>query len=174
MSDRHQFRANWHGYNDGLYFVTVCTREMKPSLGAITDNEMHLSHLGAVLDYWLRKAPESYEDICMINYVIMPNHFHCLLDIRGEQLHSEQAHYGCLYSSHRLDKNTNFHHNSLLSRFIGNIKRAVTMEARKAAIDFTWQRSFHEHIVKHDSAYKAIMLYIDRNVSSWTEDRFYR
>lgn len=174
MGDRHQFRANWHGYNDGLYFVTVCTSNMQTSLGHIDDMEMHLSPLGAILDYWLRKAPDSYEDICMINYVIMPNHFHCLLDIRGEQSRMKQPNYGCLHSSHRLRKTTDFHHNSLLSRFIGNIKRAVTIEARKSGIDFAWQRSFHEHIVKHESAYKAIMIYIDRNVSSWGEDRFYR
>ncbi len=48
MGDRHQFRAKWHDYNCGVYFVTICSFEKKHSFGRISDNMFYPSELGEI------------------------------------------------------------------------------------------------------------------------------
>ena len=160
-------------YNNGLYFVTVCTKDMKQAFGNITDGCMVLSELGQALDYWINHAPTRYQDVCMVNYVIMPNHFHCLIDI-NTGLDKKSDNLGCLKNSEHKNVCADFHHNSQLATFIGNIKRAVTMYTRNNNIILDWQPRFHEHIVRHENAFKAIMQYIDTNVVNWHTDCFYK
>lgn len=57
MGDRHQFRADWHDYNGGLYFVTVCTKNKIHYLVEIVSNEMNLSPLGRELNKGQCKNP---------------------------------------------------------------------------------------------------------------------
>ncbi len=35
MADRYQFRANWHDYNDGIYFVTIYCAKNQHLFGEI-------------------------------------------------------------------------------------------------------------------------------------------
>ena len=67
MGDRHQFRAKWHDYNNGIYFVTVCVKDMKQSLGRIIDGEMTLYNVGRHLEYWIEKL-KTGSDIEVIDY----------------------------------------------------------------------------------------------------------
>lgn len=81
MADRHQFRANWHDYNGGIYFVTVCTHGRRHSLGSITNGEMHLSELGKITDRCINELERHHPDVSLLNYVVMPNHIHLAIDI---------------------------------------------------------------------------------------------
>ena len=40
-------------------------------------------------------------------------------------------------------------------------------------IDFAWHRSFHDHIIRDESAYLNIVNYIENNPNSWNKDKFY-
>ncbi|GEM_PF-418165 len=81
MADRHQFRANWHDYNGGIYFVTVCTHGRRHTLGSITNGEMHLSELGKITDRCINELERHHPDVSLLNYVVMPNHIHLAIDI---------------------------------------------------------------------------------------------
>ena len=51
MGDRHQFRAKWHDYECGIYFVTVCTDSHRHYFGKIgSDGNMHLSAIGKIME----------------------------------------------------------------------------------------------------------------------------
>lgn len=41
MTDRHRFRAQWHDYNDGIYFVTICSHEKRHVFGHIRNGNYH-------------------------------------------------------------------------------------------------------------------------------------
>ena len=40
-------------------------------------------------------------------------------------------------------------------------------------IDFSWQRSFHDHIVRSENSYENIYNYITNNPENWEKDKFY-
>lgn len=49
MSDRHQFRAKWHNYNGGIYFVTICSAEKRHIFGQIIESQFKPSPLGEII-----------------------------------------------------------------------------------------------------------------------------
>lgn len=61
-SDRHAFRASWHDYNEGIYFVTICTAGRRHIFGQVIDGKM------------------------VLNHIVMPNHIHILMQIVGRVL----------------------------------------------------------------------------------------
>ena len=42
-------RAQWHNYDGGEYFVTICTRDREHYFGEIAGGKMHLSEMGWLL-----------------------------------------------------------------------------------------------------------------------------
>jgi len=47
-------RAQWHSYDDGIFFVTFCTKNRLHSLGEIVGGEMMLSKIGEYTDHEIR------------------------------------------------------------------------------------------------------------------------
>lgn len=159
MNNRHRFRAKWHDYNNGMYFITVSTLNKKHTLGKIVDGEMMLSELGRELDKWIRHyVGHNQNDV--INYTIMPNHFHLIVDIREND--SNQV-------VNNLNKN-DLHHNSRLARFVGCLKGGVKRYATRNDLNFDWQSRYYDHIIRNGESFKKIMEYIDSNVECWADD----
>ena len=40
-------------------------------------------------------------------------------------------------------------------------------------VEFKWQRSFYDHIIRLDESYERIIEYILTNPARWSEDEFY-
>ena len=171
MADRHQFRANWHDYNDGIYFVTVCCAGKAHLLGKIRHGEMLLSECGAELQRWIDNLAKTGK-FEIINHVIMPNHFHLLVRTRFCASPPSNTNLGCLKPPTHGDATADFHHNTALAIFIGNLKGGIVRYANRHGIYFKWQQRYHEHIVRHPRALATIMNYIDTNISNWPTDCF--
>lgn len=71
-------RAKWCEYNEGLYFVTVCTRNMKHHFGKIENGAMTLTRTGVFLTHELKNASLHHSHIEIPLHVVMPNHFHAM------------------------------------------------------------------------------------------------
>lgn len=80
-ANRHQSRADWHDYCDGVYFVTICSADKKHIFGEITDGEMRLSELGMITADCLHEIPAHHPDAEIISHVVMPNHLHIIIAI---------------------------------------------------------------------------------------------
>lgn len=65
----------------GCYFVTICVQGREPLLGEITDGEMVLNDAGRMVEHWWRKISEKFPTVELDHYMIMPNHFHGVLQI---------------------------------------------------------------------------------------------
>ena len=76
MNDRHRIRAEWHKYEDGVYFVTIVTKGHVCNLGKIEEKKMMLTEIGKIVDKIILEAPSRYPWMELWNYVIMPNHIH--------------------------------------------------------------------------------------------------
>lgn len=189
MADRHQFRACWHDYNEGIYFITVCCAEKRHYFGKIIKGKSELSKIGNIVKATIEATSRHFPEVEILNYVVMPNHIHMVISVgtrHGASSTSKQTSptskqtsptskqtYGCLRPKrHEAVNGQDFHHNSRLAVIVGQIKSTVKRLANKQDIQFEWQERFHEHIIRTQHAFDNIMNYIDTNVENWRYDRF--
>ena len=178
MGYRHQIRATWHSYNDGVYFVTICCKDMLHYFGEIHSQRMTLSPAGEIAELQISQLPSHFAYVEVWNHVVMPNHIHLILAIdRHEGVNTVipgEAGLGCLRPKNHHDGNTSvFHHNSMLSVVVRSLKGGIKRICGKAGIPFEWLPRFHEHIIRNAVDYENIMIYIDNNVEKWQNDCFY-
>ncbi len=83
MRQRKSPRAQWLEYNDGEYFVTVCTHEHTHYWGEITNGVMTMTAVGQYLENELKNAALRHPHIEIVQYVVMPNHFHAIINVVG-------------------------------------------------------------------------------------------
>ena len=86
MSDRHTFRADWHHYNSGVFFVTICANHMEHIFGNIINNQMHFSAAGKIVKECVCDIPNHHQNVTVGNYVVMPNHVHIVLSVGAQYL----------------------------------------------------------------------------------------
>ncbi len=185
MTDRHRFRAQWHDYNDGIYFVTICSHEKRHAFGHIRNGKMLFSKLGEIVSQSLESIPLHHPHAEVYNYVVMPNHVHLVISVQtryiafpqtDDTIKSLNSNFGCLKPPKHSEACEDFHHNCSLATIIGSFKAAVTRQAnRQCGRDVSrpyWQQRYHEHIIRDQRAFDNIMNYVDNNVRSWASDCF--
>lgn len=130
MGDRHQFRAKWHDYNGGVFFVTICSWERTHVFGRIFDKVFYPTELGKIVIENLNCLPSYYTDVELLNAVVMPNHIHLFI----ASAEGNKKNLGCLKQSEHGEECKDFHHNSRLASIIGAFKAGVTRTARTRKI----------------------------------------
>ncbi len=180
MDSRHAFRAKWHDYNDGAYFITICAATRHYILGCISDNEMHLSAEGNIVQNCVLSIPDHYEKVELWNHVVMPNHVHIILNVKKQNKEGKgNFKTGCLKPPLHGASCNNNHFNSRVAVIIRSFKAACTIEVNRwrRLHDLPpvqlWQRNYHEHIIRTQRSYENIMEYVYTNVERWESDCFY-
>ena len=77
-------RAKWYEYNEGLYFITVCTKDRKHFFGYITNGEVKLSEIGNILQNGIETISQHHCNVTVCQWVVMPNHFHAIIEITSD------------------------------------------------------------------------------------------
>jgi putative transposase len=153
---------NWDYRNAGKYFITICTKNRALSFGSIVEGKMELNDLGRFAYDYLNNLNLHNEYVKMIIHVIMPNHLHAILQLKGIPEQKQTATFGPLQSGS-------------LSSFLNQYKGKITKYATKNQFLWEgWQDSFYDHIIRNDQDYENIYNYIRNNPSQWENDRFYR
>ena len=194
MSDRHAFRAEWHDYNSGIYFVTICSKDKQHIFGKIKDSIMILSDIGKIVERCILDISNHHTNVELWNHVIMPNHIHMVINLAtpppvgtryiasAQAMHNAGQNMGCLRAPRHGEPCEDFHHNCSLAVVVGTFKAAVTrlMRTRCIAslrrqqqIQTVWQPRYHEHIIRNQRAFENIMNYVDTNIEKWSHDCFY-
>ena len=84
IHNRRSIRLKGYDYTQaGLYFVTICVQNRACLLGEIYNNEMILNDAGQMIQSEWLKLPNRFSNIELHEYIIMPNHFHAILEIVG-------------------------------------------------------------------------------------------
>src|SRR6266571_5453329 len=79
---RHSIRLKDYDYSQaGAYFVTICAWQRECLFGGIVNGEMVLNDMGQIVKSVWCQLPEYFPNINLDAYVIMPNHFHGILQI---------------------------------------------------------------------------------------------
>jgi REP element-mobilizing transposase RayT len=177
-------RAEWHDYNGGAYFITVCTTNREHYLGKIRDEQMDLSNTGKYLSENLQRITTHYPYAEIPLFVVMPNHWHAIVFIDAnktpqksanmDNAHTDVAHQDV--ARHVSTGNENMKNirakQGWLSVVIGGVKSAVTKFARENSIDFAWQTRFDDRIIRDQNMMNKIAEYIENNVARWNDDCF--
>ena len=140
---------------NGAYFITVCTYEKKQLFGSIGADSIS----ARMVERTFLETIQKYDKVKSPVYVVMPNHFHAIIQIERADMESAPT----------------------ISQIIQSFKRYSTVEYIKLVNENklprfdgkVWQRSFHDHVVRGEKDYLEIWNYIEGNPSKWEEDCFY-
>jgi REP element-mobilizing transposase RayT len=99
---------NWDYASQGMYFVTLCTKNREHYFGQIIKPEsedshfkMHLSEIGKKVETEWLKTPKVRPDMNLTfgEYQVMPNHFHAILIIGENE-------YNAIAINHEMGENS--------------------------------------------------------------------
>jgi putative transposase len=169
----------WTEYNyseDGVYFVTICTKDRVEFFGKIVNGEMVLNNCGRIIEQqwlWLEKQ---YDYINLDEYSIMPNHFHGIIIIDSDKCRDRSrpvpAMKQCIDISGGSRPAPTGGKIKSLSELIGAFKTTSSkLIHQNIDENFAWQRSFYDHIIRNSHSLNQIRKYIYYNPIQWEEDR---
>jgi REP element-mobilizing transposase RayT len=169
--ERKRMRMEGYDYSrPGAYFVTACTRD-RELLFESSEAQM------AVESAWLT-LPDIFADIELDEFVVMPNHIHCIVCIRNHGCY--RLHPGtwkidgiCRDGWPPIPTNANMKYETL-SNIIGAFKTSAATRVNKLRGVMgvsVWQKSFYDRIIRNNFEMDRIQEYIRNNPIKWAQDR---
>ncbi len=166
-TDNYRRRASmrlrsWDYTHPGWYFVTITTKNRRPFLGAVNDNQFQLSPIGRIVEKEWKKLPSKRNHMCIDEWVIMPNHIHGIIILERD-----------LPRASRWDAPTKARlKRGSLGVIINQFKSNCTKRIHAAGFhEFKWQRGYYDHIIRNDGDLKRIRSYIRLNPLRFSLDR---
>lgn len=157
--------ARLAGYDygsNGMYFVTICTRNKYLYFGHIESNPATLcpSPIGQIaIDCW-HSIPNYFPFIELDTFQVMPNHLHGILAIRKpetEPIQWQPNQFGPQQQN--------------LAAAIRGFKAGVTKYAKLNQIEFGWQARYYDRVVRNQDELNRIRIYIENNPAKWVVER---
>jgi len=166
MRKRKHIRLTGFDYSSpNAYFITICVKNFLPLFGEIRNCIVGFSEIGNIAAIYMQNIPELRSNIEVDEFIIMPNHLHCILiiienkeaDIRKEKV----ARFGQPVEGS-------------ISVIINQYKGAVKKWCNNNRFEnFKWQSKFYDHIIRDKKSYNTIKNYILNNPPNWQQDKFY-
>lgn len=162
---RRSIRLKGFDYSrEGLYFVTICVQNRACLFGDVENGVMILNDMGRMVEKWYYELQNKFHDMKCREMVVMPNHFHCIVENVGAPDDLQGEHIG-----------------SPLRGVVQWFKTMTTNEYIRGVKTLgwppfngkLWQRNYHEHIIRNEQSYQTISEYIINNPAKWAVDKFY-
>lgn len=162
--NRRSIRLKGYDYSQqGMYFITICTKNRECLFGKIQDGNMILNDCGSIADQQYQKIPLRFPNAILDKYIIMPNHIHGIIQLEEVPL-----------SLHR----TTVKVVPTLGEIIGAFKSECTSGYLKYIninnlnrSCMLWQKNYYEHIIRNETGLAKIREYIQNNPVKWDEDK---
>lgn len=200
---RKSIRLKGYDYTKaGLYFITICVQNRECLFGDIRRGEptcspnttsppnttpppeMILNDAGKMVQKWYYELENKFADIRCHEMIIMPNHFHCIIENVGQTVGADLR---VCPDTNIADTNilgeqeTNIlgeHIGSPLHRVVQWFKTMTTNEYIRGVKTLgwkpfdgkLWQRNYWEHIIRNENSYHRIAQYILNNPQNWDND----
>ena len=134
---------------------------------------VELNAYGLIVDEKINWLMRQYEYVSIHNYVVMPNHFHLILEIDSMRLKNKFSEGDSEGTSRDLSVQQEDIKIKSLSSLMGALKTTSSNAIHNVGFEeFAWHRSFHDHIIRDEKSYHNIFNYISNNPNKWHEDRF--
>ncbi|HEY9219944.1 MAG TPA: transposase [Lutibacter sp.] len=163
MKKRKRNRMVGYDYSmNNLYFVTICVKNMECCFGEILSaysesksKKMYLNEIGEIAKIQWDWLENQYPYIKVHTFIIMPNHIHGIIEIDRNLI---------------INKNIKI---KSLSSLMGAYKMTTSKLIHLSGFhDFSWHRSFYDHIIRSENAYENIFNYIKMNPDKWVDDKY--
>ncbi|WP_163411488.1 transposase [Flavobacterium ajazii] len=132
---------------------------------------MNLNEFGEIVKKQIEWLTEQYKYVEIHNYVVMPNHVHMIIEIDRNKLM-----VGTEGTARELSVQAQGEEIKIksVSSLMGALKTTSSKLIHRSGFeDFSWQRSFHDHIIRNEKSYQNISNYIDLNPEKWKSDTFF-
>ena len=161
----------------GFYFVTICVHERRALFGTITDGIMHLNDAGRMVEDEYHRLSDHYPHIKCHEYVIMPNHFHAIIQITDDvavgagSACPEMGIQPVCKQGGQIGQADPAPTRHALGQIIGYFKYQATKRVNLSTR--LWQRNYYEHIIRNQRSHDEIAAYILENPLRWSNDTLY-
>jgi REP element-mobilizing transposase RayT len=158
---RRSVRLPDYPYQDGVYFVTICTHHRECIFGDVVNGTVKQSEWGEIVCECWKAIPDHFPLTELDAFVVMPNHLHGIILLRGDvgAQHAAPLHNVAPRS---------------LGAVVRSLKSAVTKainQERGISCGLVWQRNYHEHVIRSEKSLNMLREYIQFNPARWAEDR---
>ncbi len=184
---RRSIRLKAYDYSQaGMYFITLCCNNRECLFGQIHNGTMELNDAGRMVEIQWLALKNRFQNIELNESVVMPNHFHAILEIVGSTLVTGQngTDTGDEYEKGQPQglpqqvaqrvKPTN----KTVGDIVGAFESITTVEYIRGVKNNNWQtfdkklwqRNYWEHIIRDERSYLNISEYIANNPAKWDND----
>ena len=186
---RRSIRLKGYDYSRaGLYFITICTHDNVCLFGKIKNGEMVLNHAGRMVKTVWNEIPDFYEQFDVHQFVVMPNHFHGIIEIVSIPKSVGAGPCACpnnVHLSHDGQSIKGQPQGVAPTMSLFDIVRRFKTLTTKRYIDGVkknnwtristklWHRNYYEHIIRDEKSYVQISEYIQTNPLKWKDDKYY-
>ena len=152
---------------------------------------MILSDSGKIVSDYFYKIPTYHKRIILDEWVIMPNHFHCLItlgdydfdngvsdigdDCDGDQQFANQYHKIENPTVSQIKQYRKLRRKMLIPKIIGKFEMQTSKKINiinNTIGNKTWQKDYNDHVIRNNIEYQRIEDYIKNNPSNWDDDTF--
>jgi len=174
---RKSVRLRGYDYSQsGFYFITICTYERRPLFGEVLDGHMILNDLGRFAHAEWENTVRMRSGLMADEFVVMPNHMHAIVAVGAHCMRPSFRRPSdfCRYR-HDIDQGR-MQCAPTVGHVVRGYKAAVTSGVREMVASRgmpVWQRNYHEHIIRNESAYLQIVQYIQKNPLKWQQDIYH-
>ncbi len=131
----------------GYYFITICTHNRQELFGEIVGATL-CGRPGEMIEKWLFKLQNKFNDVEITDYVIMPDHIHFIISKTGDHTGSP------------LRDMVGWFKTMTTNKYIRNVKNNEFQPFSKKI----WQRGYYEHIIRDEQDYLTKARYIQNNI----------
>ena len=163
LKNRKKIRLKGADYNQNqAIFLTICTKDRQCLLSRIVGTgvpdgpKIQLTKYGQIADKYIRQLNDYYDNLSVESYVIMPNHIHIMLWVKGITNGPSGTPVPTVQ-------------NSIPSRFVSTFKRFCNKEYGTNI----WQYRSNDHIIRNHDDYEEHIKYIHENPIKWFYDELY-
>ena len=163
---------NYDYSQNGAYYITICAQDRLNIFGEIRTGiavgadlvsaRVNLNRAGQMIERIYIETVSLFNDVVSDNYIVMPNHLHCILSIQ-QRADTRSAPTATICSVIQAFKS------KTTVEYINGIKSGIYPPFNKRI----WQRNYYEEIIKNEERYREIWQYIDETPIRLNEDEDY-
>jgi len=148
--------------------------------GEIVDGKMILNDAGRMVENEWLKIPNRFPNTQLHEFVVMPNHFHAILEItenvRATLVVAQNVTDDDIRATTRVAPTTK---PKTIGDMIGAFQSITTVEYIRGVKQWgwqpfekkLWQRNYWEHIIRDYESFERISNYIITNPENWNKDK---
>ncbi len=160
MHHRKSLRLNNYDYaQSGFYFITICTKDKENVFGYVQDDKIIMNLNGTIVEECWYDLENHYPNCKLHEFVIMPNHFHGIIQIVGKGLQPFHCKSYPLFE--------------IIRGFKTFSSKKINNQFGDTDSKFEWQKSFYDRVIRTEKELHKIREYIVNNPVKWELDSYY-